>query len=227
MVKPAKAKQANPRYHTGRNLSTGKVGNTMPPQDTVVLRVVGKFQDQNICNTLHYNIEDQTSDNTTILESLCLAWIADIKGLWLARHSDAYRLTGVKAYRVDGEPKVPAFSLIGEAGGVTGVAVLSFAARVITMYTDSENHRRRGRVMLSGGEVNMFEADDGSVEAAEAGMMQVLGDLLVTPLILAGDTFRLCIPPTLQVPFELVVAALARTTPGVLRSRRVKKMYIG
>lgn len=195
--------------------------------DISVLRVVGRFQDQNIVNTIHYYHEDQVSPDTEILQLLCGAWDDTIKGLWLARHSDAYELIGLKAYRSFGSAKIPGFLLIGTAGGVTGTPILSFASRVVTLYTASSNFRRRGRLMLSGGEAAMFDATDGAVDATEVGLMQVLGDLVIAPLVQSGDTWRASLPPTEQLPFELFTGATARSTPGVIRSRRVKRFFIG
>lgn len=162
-----------------------------------------------------------------VLASLTAGWIAAVKALWLARHSDAYELIGLKAFRAFGAAKLPAFVAVGEAGGVTGTPVLSFASRVITLYTESENYRRRGRVQLSGGESAMFDEVDGSVDATELGLVQILGDELIVTLQPAGGDFQLCLPPTAQLPFEDIVGVLARPTPGVIRSRRVKRFYIG
>jgi hypothetical protein len=199
----------------------------MATADTCVMRICGRFQEQNIVNTLHYFIWNQTSDEQSVLAALNALWVLDIQAAWLARHSDAYELIGIKSFRVDGVPKVPGFRPIGAAGLVTGSAVLSFASRVITFYTSSSNYRRRGRLQLSGGESLMFSLDDGSVVSDELDLLDVLGDLLREPLVQGDEEFHLCIPPTDVLPVEDVIATKARVTPGVMRSRRVKNFFIG
>ena len=74
----------------------------MAVDDVVVLRAVGRYQSQNVVNTMHYKITAQTSTELAILASLTLAWDTDIRLEWLARHSDEYTLIGLKAFRVTG-----------------------------------------------------------------------------------------------------------------------------
>jgi hypothetical protein len=199
----------------------------MAEGDISVLRIVGRFQSQNIVNTIHYFHDNQTTADSGILEVITGAWDDQIKGLWLARHSDAYTLIGLKAFRNSGGPKIPSFLLVGDPGGVTGTPILSFASRIVTFYTESFNHRRRGRIQLSGGEAAMFNEDDGAVDATEVGLMQTLGELIIDPLVQGGDTFNACLPAVDQLPLEIFTGALARSTPGVIRSRRVKRFFIG
>ena len=113
------------------------------------------------------------------------------------------------------------------AGLVAGTEAPSSLARVVTFYTQSSNRRRHGRLMLSGCESAQFFVSDGAVNATELALMQSLGDALVTSMEIAGDEFQLCIPATDTLPQEDITSCLARTTPGSIRSRRIKSMYIG
>lgn len=195
--------------------------------DVSRLSIVGRFQQQNIVNTLHYKHTVQASEEDHVLSALIDAWTTYIQTPWLARHSDDYTLIGVKAFKHSGEAKVPAFSRIEEYGAIAGVPYSAFVSRVITLYTNSANHRRRGRVQLSGGEANHFQELDGAIVAAEVVLMQVLADLLIVELSDIADDFQLCLPDTDTLPLEPIIAARARNTPGVIRSRRIKGYFIG
>jgi len=199
----------------------------MAAGDVSRLSIVGRFQAQNICNTLHYYHSAQTLDEDIILERLVAAWDTNIKTAWVTRHSDDYNLVGITAFKQAGEPKVPAFRRLEAPGLVTGTPQPALLSRVITLYTESTNHRRRGRVQLSGSELLQFNEDDGAVADAEIVLMRVLADLLMEPLVDTLEEFKLCIPANLTEPYELVTAVRARSTPGVMRSRRVKGYSIG
>ncbi len=195
--------------------------------DVSRLSVVGRFQQQNVVNTFHYKHVVQVANEDEVLQELIDAWEVSIKAAWLARHSDAYALIGIKAFRQAGEPKVPAFSRIETYGDVVGEVYSAFVSRVITLYTDSSYHRRRGRVQLSGGDAAHFNQTDGAVTVAEVALMQTLANLLEALLTGDDDNFQLCIPATPQLPLEDIVAARARNTPGIIRSRRIKGYFIG
>jgi hypothetical protein len=199
----------------------------MAVNDVSRLVVVGWFQDQNIVNTFHYKHTVQASEEREVLQELCLQWQAANTIAWLARHSDAYSFVGIKAFRHTGAGKVPGHLLIGELGAIDGTANSSFVSRNITLYTDSANHRRRGRIQISGSITADFDEITGAVLAAQVVLMQALANTLLDPLTGPDDTWELCIPPTDADPTEVITAARARATPGVIRSRRIKSMFIG
>jgi hypothetical protein len=195
--------------------------------DVCTLRIVGRYQAQNIVNTLHYEISDQAATEHVVLGALCEVWASDVGPAFLARHIDTYELIGLKAFRESGVPKVPAYVDYGTNGSVVGIEVPSLVGRVITLYTNSAFYRRRGRLQISGADTTMFNVDDGSVTDVERDLLQVLADLLIVELAAAGNAFNLCIPATDQLALEPIVAARGRKTPSVTRSRRVKNFLIG
>ena len=214
-------------YHTGRDLSTTNGDKIMALGDVSRLTVVGKFQEQNIVNTFHYKHVTQATSEQQVLKELCDMWATDHQVAWLARHSDDYTLVGLKAFKDDGAAKVPGFKRIDAFGSIAGIPHSAFVSRVITLYTDSTNHRRRGRLQLSGGDNAHFNVNDSSVVAAEVVLMQALADLLLPNMSAGGDEFALCIPATDVLPLEEITAVRARSTPGVIRSRRIKGYFIG
>lgn len=195
--------------------------------DVCVLRIVGRYQQQNCVSSLHYRITAQTSPDLDVLEKLIEDWADKIEIAWLAAHIDTYELVGYKAFRVDGTAKVPAYNNRGMNGTVTGDEVPSNICRTITLYTASANHRRRGRVMLSGSYQAAFLPTDGSLTTAAVGQLQTIGNLLQAELAETGDTFELVLPASGALPIELVVSAKGRVTPSALKSRRVKQYLIG
>jgi hypothetical protein len=199
----------------------------MATGDVSVLRLIGRYQEQNIVNTLHYFHAEQVSSEIDVLDSLVTGWEVSHDATWVARHCDSYTLIGIKAFRTTGDPKVPFGTRLDHAGTVVGTEELSSVGRTITFYTNSANHRRHGRLMLSGGTNDMFVDSDGSVDTIEGVAMQALGDELLAELFSGGDEFKLCIPPTDTLPYEIITAARARSTPASIRSRRIKRFYIG
>lgn len=199
----------------------------MAQTDEVTLRVVGRYQDQNIVNTLVYRIIDQAVGELSVLWELLDQWSQDIKATWLGRHVDDYELVGLKAFNRTGPAKTPAFMAIGENGAVVGDGLPASVCRTITLYTASTNHRRRGRVMLSGSADTTIEVGDGSVTSAEITLLDALGALLLQPLGDAGDVFQLGIPSTDLLNFEDIVDAKGRETPALIRSRRIRQFLIG
>lgn len=199
----------------------------MAAGDIITARVVGRFQDQNVVNTLHYKIVDQTSSEQVVLDSFCSDWDNAISAGWVARHAALYTLVGVKAFNHTGVPKRPGFMAIGDAGLVVGSEVLAHTCRTITLYTNSAKHRRRGRVMLSGSVQTMFNTTDGSVSLTERVALDVLGTLLMATILENGDSYQLVIPPTAVDPVEEITAVRARITPSVVTTRRIRQFLIG
>lgn len=199
----------------------------MAEGDIVSLRVVGRYEQQNIVNTLHYQVVSQAEAEQDVLDLLCTIWDGQISGIWVARHSDGYTLVGVKAFNHTGVAKRPGFLAIGDAGTVVANLMLPHTCRTITLYTDSANHRRRGRVMLSGSVDSMFDSTDGSVTAVERIALEVLGDLLMAILSSNGNSFQLCIPPTDVLPEEVITSTRGRVTPSVVTTRRIRQFLIG
>lgn len=199
----------------------------MAATDVSLIRIVGRYQQQNIVNTLHYQHYAQTSTEEDVLEDFITAWSTANETAWLACHIDSYELIGYKAFRVTGAAKIPAYENRAQNGTVAGEEVPSNVCRTVTLYTASANHRRRGRVMLSGSEASMFNITDGSVTVAAVAILQTLGDLLDTRVETGGDAFDLCLPATATLPVELVTKSVGRVTPSAVKSRRVSQYLIG
>lgn len=195
--------------------------------DIALLRVVGRYQDQNIVNNLHYEITVDAQSPDQILDDLIDAWVTGVQTTWLARHLSSYELIGLKAFGIGGSAKVPRFLAVGTAGSVTGTQLPALVCRTITLYTASSNYRRRGRVMLSGTDAAAIDTSDGSVTDTEITALNGLGTALTTTLSLNDSDFNLCIPPTTVLPVELITNTQARKTPASIRSRRVKQFMIG
>jgi len=195
--------------------------------DVAVLRAVGRYQDQNISNNLHYEVVTQTSEEINIWQSLAEIWDAGNTASWLARMIDAYELIGLKVFTAKGDSKVPGIVNVGTAGDVVGDPQESFVCRTITMYTDNANHRVRGRIQLSGAAEAMFNDTDGSVTDAELTALSTLISNLLSPLSSGGDSFKpVIINQTTKVTND-VVEMVPRKTPSVVRSRRVRQFSIG
>lgn len=195
--------------------------------DVFTLRVVGRYQAQNIVNTLHYQITDQAAGEQNILESFLDSWDTNVEASWVARHLDTYELIGLKAFADGGAAKTPAFLALGTPGSVVGEEVPAAVCRTITLYTESANSRRRGRVMLSGTAVSQLETDDGSVTAAEVALLTALGETLTTTLSGGGDEAVLCIPANATAGAEIIVDSRGRVTPALISSRRIDQFLIG
>lgn len=199
----------------------------MAVDDVSLIRIVGRYQNQNIVNTLHWKHTAQASTEVYILETLISQFSTAVEGAWLAAHIDTYELVGYKAFRVSGAAKIPAYENRGNNGTVTGTEVPSNVCRTITLYTASANHRRRGRVMLSGSETTMFSTADGSLTTADVALLQAIGDLLDAGLAGGGDEFSVCLPATDALPVELITKSVGRVTPSAIKSRRVSQYLIG
>lgn len=199
----------------------------MATGDVSTLRVVGRYQGQNVVNTMHYKHTDQQGGDQDILRDLCIAWSNGLQSAWLARHNAAYELVGIKAFVKKGSAKTPGYLTVSQPGVVVVDQVPSMLCRTITLYTADLNHRIRGRVMISGSNAGMFDVADGSVDLTELGLMQVLADALLVQLTEATNLWDLVLPETLLGgPYD-VVDAKARVTPAAVTSRRVRQFLIG
>lgn len=199
----------------------------MPVGDIAVMRIVGRFQDQNIVNTMHYRVVSQVSDDDELWDQLCVEWTVTNGPLWLARMSDQYQLQGTKAFTVKGGSVPPGTSISAVSGDVAGDPQEAFVCRTITIYTDNSNPRRRGRLMMSGGAESMFDDADGSVASLEVGLLTVLGTALMANLISADNTYEVVIFQKTPEVISSPIKARGRLTPSILRSRRVKQFLIG
>ena len=199
----------------------------MAVDDYIGIHVVGRYQSQNIVNTMHYRITAQTVTEHQILQLFVAAWLADLEALWVARHIDTYELVGVKAFSKSGENKRPGISSVGSNGTVVGEEVPSLVCRVITLYTDSTNYRKRGRVMLSGTAVSMLNTADGAITPTEITAMADLVDALIDPITIDEEAFAPYLLPVGIIDGEPITAGLARKTPAAIRSRRVRGFSIG
>lgn len=199
----------------------------MAVDDIVSLRVVGRYQSQNVVNTLHYRVVSQSSSEQELLDNLAEGWLTELETPWLARHLDTYTLIGTKAFNDTGDAKVPGFNASGQGGVVVGEELPSYVCRTITLFTDSDNYRRRGRIMLSSTAVAQLETTDGAVTDAEVTLLTALGNTLMAVLDITTDTFQLCIPPVGELPYEDVTAVRGRKTPSSVTTRRIRQYLIG
>lgn len=197
------------------------------PNDVALLRVIGRFQDQNIVNTFHYVLLNIDPPDDFALTNLAIAWGTDIGPGWLARHSEAYQLVGIKAFLAKGESAIPGFNPEPFNGDVTGDPQESFVCRTITRYTNDPNPRVRGRTMLSGGVESMFSDTDGSVTDTEITALAPLIALLDGPISASGANWFPCLYNKLADRTSLIQQSVARVTPSVIRSRRIKQFLIG
>lgn len=199
----------------------------MAVDDVAVLRVVGEYQSQNIVNTMHYRITAQAGANENQWQELVEEWLDAHDSAWLARHIDSYTLVGVKAFTVKGDTRPPGEKSLGNAGTVVGATTLSFIGRTITLYGDSANARRRGRIMLSGGEDTMFTGSRGSVSDGEVLALTALGSQLIQPIDTGDNTYDPVLFQKLPETITGLILAKGRVTPSSIRSRRVRKFLIG
>lgn len=199
----------------------------MAVTDELTLRVVGRYQAQNIVNTLHYRIVSQAATELVICQRLVDLWDTALRVLWTGRHIDTYSLIGLKAFRKTGVAKTPHFKLITANGTVTGDEVPSPVCRCITLYTADAKPRRRGRIMLSGSEAAMFNTTDGAVTAAQIALLETMMTTMEAPLTGAGDEFELGIPSTDADTWQNITDSKPRVTPAIVTSRRIRQFLIG
>lgn len=199
----------------------------MAVDDVCILRIIGRYQSQNIVNTLHWRITSQTLGDNFILDSMLTAWAATWQSDWLNRHIASYSLVGTKAFRKTGAPKTPAFAPVGLPGAVVGEELPSTVCRTITLYSDSPKFRRRGRLMLSGTAVSMLNTDDGAVTSAEIIALAGLQSLCLEAMVNGDDSWELCLPATLVDPVVNVIDAIARSTPASITTRRIRQFLVG
>jgi hypothetical protein len=199
----------------------------MAQDDIVGIRIIGRYQDQNVVNTMHYVMTEQVEDDHNILQSLAEEWENDHATIWLAIHNVDYELVGLRAFSVTGGNKRPGIVHIGDPGVVTGFGEPACICRAVTLYTDSDNFRRRGRLMLSATTSSTLDTTDGSVNATEVDLLSVFGAAMILPLTFTSNIATPGLAPTDVLPFEPFTAALGRKTPPLIRSRRIKGMLIG
>lgn len=199
----------------------------MAVNDECILRVIGRFQSQNIVNTMHYRITAQVSNDQSVLQSMLVAWLATNESNWLAVHDDDYELIGLKSFVKSGTAKTPGVLAVNDSGGVVGTAVPAGMCRTITLYTADAKFRRRGRVMLSGADTTMFDATDGSLTTAHITALETLGSSLISQITSVGDEFHPGIPATAVDAWADFVDSKPRETPSMIRSRRVREFLIG
>lgn len=199
----------------------------MAAGDVAVLRAVGRFQDQNVVNTFHYEITDQGGPEAAQWQELADEWESTNAAAWLARHSDAYELIGIKVFTIKGDSQPPGFASVRLNGDVVGDPQESFICRTVTLYTDNANHRVRGRLMFSGGDEAMFDDTDGSVTGAEIALLNTLVDGFLTPIAGPDNTYKMVLYNKLLDVINNIIAVRGRITPSVVRSRRIRQFLIG
>ena len=199
----------------------------MAVDDIAVLRLVGRYQDQNIVNTMHYLVTEQTTSDLQLWLDLINGWYTAHNVLWLGEFIDEFIWVGLKAFTARGDTKPPGERTIGNAGTVAENPAPAFVCRTITLYSSSPNPRVRGRIMLSGSSEIMFDDADGAVVAGQLITMQALGDDLIEEVVENDNHYQPCLYNKATDTVSLLVAAKARTTPSVVRSRRIKRMLIG
>lgn len=199
----------------------------MAIQDELTLRIVGRYQSQNVVNTLHYRITSQAASEQLICQRCIDLWDTAMRVLWLGRHIDTYSLIGLKCFRKTGDAKTPAFKVITANGTVTGDEVPSPVCRTVTLYTASAKPRRRGRLMLSGSEAAMFNTTDGAVTSAEIAGLETMMATLMVDLSGAGDEMAIGIPSANGDPWEDLTDNKPRVTPSIVTSRRIRQFLIG
>lgn len=199
----------------------------MAVDDIAVLRIVGRYQDQNIVNTMHYKVDTQTTGDEQLWDDLVNGFWTAHNTLWTGRHSDAYEWVGLKAFTRRGDTRPPGERTIGVSGDVVGTPQVSFCCRTITFYSDDPNPRRRGRLMLSGGDEAMFWDVDGAVTSGEIILLTALGVQLMDNITENGNVFEPILYAKATDNVSGLVAAKGRSTPSSVRSRRIRRMLIG
>lgn len=199
----------------------------MAVDDECTLRIIGRYQDQNIVNTLHYIVTAQVSSDLNVLSQLVSQWLSDFQAAWLAIHADAYELIGVKAFGKTGTSKTPAVTAVGVAGDVAPPGMPAFVCRTITLYTASVKHRRRGRLMLSGTPTSHVDNDDGSLNATAIAALNGFGAAIIAPVSIGGDDFSPGLPIAGTDPWEDFQDYATRETPSSITSRRVREFLVG
>lgn len=199
----------------------------MAVTDECTLRIIGRYQSQNIVNTMHYRITTQASSELEVLGNLCDLWDSSNKADWLAAHSTAYELIGLKAFGKTGTAKTPGVKSLGDGGTRSGTPAPNFVCRTITLYTADVKHRRRGRLMLSGTITEDLDTNDGSLTSGGLAVMDNLGIKAIAQLTGGGDDFDPGIPAAGVDIWQNFTDYASRETPSSVTSRRVREFYIG
>lgn len=195
--------------------------------DIAVMRLVGRYQLQNVVNTLHYEIIEQPAEQVDQWQVLADDWATANATLWLGRHVDEYTLIGIKVFTRAGQTLPPGFATIGTAGSVVAAGNDALVCRTITLYSTNPNYRVRGRLQLSGGAQTMFDVTTGEVTQTEVDALDTLGAQLLQDINETLTHFKMVLwNPTLLQKNDLVEAK-GRVTPSVIRSRRARQFNIG
>jgi hypothetical protein len=195
--------------------------------DIAVLRAVGRYQDQNIVNTMHYEVKVQAGDDIDLWQQLADDWATANSTLWLGRHIDAYSLVGIKVFTAKGSPHPPGFTQIDTPGSVVGTGSGALLGRTITLYTDDPSSSARGRVQLSGGTEAMFDPDTGQLVPAEIIMLNALGTQLIQVINEQDNEYKMVVFRKLPERIATIILGKGRITPSVIRSRRARVFTIG
>ena len=199
----------------------------MSVNNVASLHIVSRFQDQNVVQTLHYEVMEQGSDEEDILQNLCEQWQLTYEAGLQAIVNDDLTIIGYKAFNKVGDATVPGFKDSGNAGSVVATAMPAFINKTLTLYTESTKYRRRGRFSVCGVSETEIGDADGSVTSVARAALLAFGATLITSLTGGGDSWRLVIPATVADPSEPIVGCLARLKPTILKSRRIREYLIG
>lgn len=199
----------------------------MAVNDIAVLRIVGRYQSQNIVNSMHYLVEAQSTGDEQLWDDLVNAWFTAFNTSWPARHIEEYNWVGLKAFTVRGDTRPPGERSVSLAGTLTGNPQVAFVCRTITFYTDSANARRRGRLMLSGGGEDLFEDSIGSVTTGEVIALTTLGTALMATLSENSNDFKPILYDKATDTVSNLILAKGRSTPSAITSRRIRRFLIG
>jgi hypothetical protein len=195
--------------------------------DIAVLRIVGRYQQQNIVNTMHYRLSVQSTDDAQLWNDLVQAWYNTHSAAWIAEHVDTYTWVGLKAFTAKGDTRPPGERAGAGAGTVAETPAPAFVCRTITFYSDSANPRVRGRLMLSGTSDEMLHDDDGAVVDGQIITMTALGEDLLATIEENGNEYEPVLYNRTADTFANLIAAKGRVTPSSIRSRRIRRMLIG
>jgi len=201
----------------------------MATNDILALKVHGVYQKQNIVQTLHYKVTQQSCSDWVLLGRLCDAWNTAHTTDWLGNHNSDYLLAGIRADMAfsNNGTLPPGYLGLDAPGTVTDNPLPSYICGCVTCYVNSPNPRHRGRIMFSGRT---------EPEYTENGQMTLLAVSALEDLVAAlwqdtleGDDcqFQLGIFSKANQALHEIVKSQGAYTPALLRSRRVRQFNIG
>lgn len=200
--------------------------------DYLMMKVIGRVQQQNIVNSLCWEISEQASTDAQICAGLAVDFETEVKTVWQLAHSDDYMLVGIKVYSLTGDPKIPGQNVVEEQGSVVGDLLPAYVCRTITLYPSDVDMKHRGRIMLSGTVVGMLDAADGGLTSAAIILLDNIADVLLAGIGSGGDSYDLRIwgkddeePPAPAA--HAIARADGRRTPSSVTSRRIRELLIG